>query len=327
MESNRQPLTIDCHVHLLEASVLKACENKTVMSGFGAGARNVRKGGVGPYLAKMLDPLPQLRDMDAAGIDRSLVSSSTVIQGTTWAEPAADLDYCRRVNDCTADWVARYPGRFIGSFVLPLQDLDRSLAELARAVDQLKLQVANVSSNYKGVYMGARYYRPFWGEVQTRDITVWIHPEGVHDMWFQDYALWNSLGQSIEEAKVMSSLVYEGVMTAFPKLKVIMAHGGGYFPHYLGRMDRNAVNRPDTLVGTGGRKPSDFLRSFYYDTCVYDPQVLKVLIDRVGADRLIMGSDYPVGETDPVGFLRSAGLSGADLAGVAGGNAARLIGV
>jgi aminocarboxymuconate-semialdehyde decarboxylase len=321
------PLTIDCHVHMLEAGVLKASENKTVMSGFGAGARNVRAGGVGPFLAKMLDPQAQLHDMDACGIDRSLVSSSTVIQGTTWAEPAADAEYCRRVNDCTAEWVARYPGRFIGSFVLPLQDVKRSLAELERSVDQLKLKVANISSNYKGVYLGASCYGPFWEQVQARDITVWIHPEGVRDMWFQDYALWNSLGQSIEEAKVMSSLIYDGVMTSFPQLKIIMAHGGGYFPHYLGRMDRNAVNRPDTLVNTNGRRPSDFLRSFYYDTCVYDPKVLKVLCERVGADRLVMGSDYPVGEKDPIGFLESAGLAGPDLAQVAGGNAARLLGL
>jgi aminocarboxymuconate-semialdehyde decarboxylase len=77
-------------------------------------------------------------------------------------------------------------------------------------------------------------------------------------------------------------------------LKVVMAHGGGYFPHYMGRLDRNTANRPDTVRHAGGKTPSAFLRSFYYDSCVYDPQVLKVLIERI-ADRLVLGSES-VGE-------------------------------
>jgi aminocarboxymuconate-semialdehyde decarboxylase len=92
-------------------------------------------------------------------------------------------------------------------------------------------------------------------------------------------------------------------------------------------MDRNHVNRPDTVRNTGGRRPSEFLRSFHYDTCVYDPQVLKVLLDRVGADRLVMGSDYPVGEKDPVGFVAQCGVSAAELEMICGGNAARLLGL
>jgi aminocarboxymuconate-semialdehyde decarboxylase len=78
----------------------------------------------------------------------------------------------------------------------------------------------------------------------------------------------------------------------------------------------------------GGRNPSEFLRAFHYDSCVYDPKVLKVLIERIGVDRMVLGSDYPVGERDPVGWLRDeCGLKGADLANIAGGNAARLLGL
>jgi aminocarboxymuconate-semialdehyde decarboxylase len=258
----------------------------------------------------------------------SVVTSSTVLQGTSWADPRTDLELCRRCNDQVAEWVARYPTRFVGSFVLPLQDLERSLGEVERAVTKLKLKVANIGAQYGGAYMGDPGFQPFWEMIEAHDVAVWIHPEGARDPWFQRYALWNSAGQSIEEAKCLTSLIYEGVMYRHPNLKVVIAHGGGYFPHYLGRMDRNTRNRPDTVRNIGGRNPSEFLRSFYYDTCVYDPKVLQVLLDRVGADRLVLGSDYPVGETDPVGWLRdSCGLRGADLARVAGGNAARILGL
>ena len=321
------PLVVDFHVHMLEPEVFKASTNKTVFTGFGATPASAPRPGAQQLMGRMFDPKAEIEDMDVRGIDMSVVSASTVLQGTSWAEPKTDLELCMRCNDQAAAWVAQYPKRFVGSFVLPLQDPKLALQELDRAVTKLGLKVANVSSSYNGIYMGDPMYHAFWEAIQAHDVTVWIHPEGIRDPWFQRYALWNSAGQSIEETKVLASLVYEGVMTKFTKLKVVMAHGGGYFPHYMGRMDRNTANRPDTVRNTDGKKPSEFLRSFYYDTCVYDPQVLKVLLERVGADRLVMGSDYPVGEKDPVGWLRECGVSGADLSKIAGGNAARLLGL
>jgi aminocarboxymuconate-semialdehyde decarboxylase len=321
------PLVVDFHAHMLVKEVFAASTNKTVFTGFGASPAGAPRPGAQQLMGRMFDPVAEIEDMDARGIDVSVVSASTVLQGTSWADPATDLDLCRRCNDQAADWVARFPDRFVGSFVLPLQSLELALPELERAVGTLRLKVANVSSSYNGVYMGDPEFHAFWEAIDECDVPVWIHPEGVRDPWFQRYALWNSAGQSIEETKCMTSLVYEGVMTRFPGLKVVMAHGGGYFPHYMGRMDRNTQNRPDTVRNTGGMTPSAFLRSFHYDTCVYDPRVLKVLLERVGADRLVLGSDYPVGEKDPVGWLRQAGVAGDDLALIAGGNAARLLGL
>ena len=324
--AGRRTVVIDFHAHMLEAEVFKASTNKTVFTGFGATPAAAPRPGAHSLIARMFDPLAEIEDMDARGIDMAVVSASTVLQGTSWADPATDLALCRRCNDQAADWVTRFPSRFIGSCVLPMQDATLASCELERAVQQLGIKVANISSSYNGVYVGDPLFDGFWAAVAAMDVTVWIHPEGVRDPWFQRYALWNSAGQSIEETKAMASLIYEGVMTRHPELKVVMAHGGGYFPHYLGRMDRNTNNRPDTVRNTGGRTPGEFLRSFHYDTCVYDPLVLKALIGRVGVDRLVMGSDYPVGELDPVGWLRSAGVEGEDLAAIAGGNAARLLG-
>ena len=318
---------IDFHCHMLEETVFAASTNRTVFTGFGATPASAPRPGAQGLMGRMYNPADIVADMDARGIDISVVSSSTVLQGSSWAEPAQDLALCRRCNDQAADWVRRYPGRFVGSFVLPMQDVGLAVQELDRCVRELGLRVANLSSSYGGIYLGDPVFMPVWEKLHDADVATWVHPEGVRDPWFQKYALWNSLGQSIEETKCMASLVYEGVMTRLPGVKVVMAHGGGYFAHYMGRLDRNTLNRPDTVRNTGGRSPGELLRSFHYDTCVYDPKVLRVLVERVGVDRLVMGSDYPVGEADPVAWLRQCGLEGDELAAVAGGNAARLLGL
>ncbi len=326
-QPNKPQRVIDFHVHTLEPEVFKASTNKTVFTGFGANPVSEPRPGARALLERMFQPQALIEDMDARGIDMSVITSSTVLQGTSWASAEQDLALCQRCNDQSGAWMAQHPSRFVGSMVLPLQDVGKSLLELQRAQSQLGLGVVNASSNYQGVYLGDEVYMPFWEAVASLGLTVWIHPEGVDDPWFQQYSLWNSLGQSIEETKVMASLIYGGVMERHPDLKVVMAHGGGYFPHYLGRLDRNAVNRPDTVKNLGGKSPRDFLARFHYDTCVYDPKVLNVLLGLVGPERLVMGSDYPVGEKDPVAWLRKAGLNGAQLQAVAGGNAARLLGL
>ncbi len=307
---------------MLDEHVFRASTNKTVFSGFGANPVSEPRPGARELLMRMMRPEAVIEDMDARGIDMAVVTASTVLQGTSWADAQTDLDLCRRCNDTTAEWAAKYPKRFVPSVVLPLQDPDLSIKDLSSQV-----RVVNAGSSYNGIYLGDPVYHRFWERVADIGATVWIHPEGVRDPWFQRYALWNSAGQSIEEAKVMASLIYEGVMHKHPGLKVVIAHGGGYFPHYLGRMDRNHANRPDTVRNTGGKKPSEFLRSFHYDTCVYDPQVLKVLHERVGADRLVMGSDYPVGEKDPVAWIKSQKFSSSETDMICGGNAARLLGL
>ncbi len=321
-------LVIDFHAHMLETEVLAQAQGKTVLSGFGTRPPPIVTGPARTAMfEKMLNPARQVEDMDRLGIDVNVISSSTVIQGTSWADPATELELVRRVNDRAAEWGAAYPQRFIGSFVLPLQDIDRSMREFERAVGELELKVANLGASYGGLYLGHARFHPFWEAAARHDVTVFIHPEGVKDLWFQDFGLWNSVGQPIEEAKVMSSIIYEGIFDRFPGVKVVMAHGGGYLPHYFGRLDRNVTNMPESTRNIG-RKPSDYLASFYYDTCTYNASVIEALVRRVGADRLVMGSDYAVGDPDPIGLVKAAtNIGEAEFRLVTGGTAARLLGL
>ena len=259
----------------------------------------------------------------ASGSTSPVLSLSTVVSGAQWADandrpraqPAAANGPHRRArsSSCRASSVA---------FRSQLQDVALSVTELERCVEELGLGVVNLPAAARGVYLGNPRYFPLWELVAGRRLIAYVHPDGVTDPWFQEYSLWNSVGQPLEEAKVMSSLIYEGVFDRWPDLRIVMAHGGGYLPHYYGRHDRNMANRPETARNITG-KPSDYLARFYYDTCVYVPHILEELVDLVGAGQIVLGSDWPMGGIDPVAFVDGVrNVGAAEAAMIKGGNAA-----
>ena len=274
-----------------------------------------------------MTPQGVIDDMDRLQIDMSVISSATLIEPTYWAEADLALKLSQQLNDTAATWAAHSPKRLIGSFVLPLQDMDLAMKELQRAVNDLGLRVANIPAEVRGIYMGDARFRPFWEATQDLGVVTFMHPDGAKDPWFFQWGMWNSLGQSLEEAKFMASIIYEGILESYPGLKLVMAHGGGYFPHNMGRLDRNVKNAPHSMKNIT-RKPSEYLRNVYYDTCLYDPTVLSALVKVVGPDRLLLGADWPIGEPDPLGFVdRCADLNEADKRMIKGGRTAALIGV
>jgi aminocarboxymuconate-semialdehyde decarboxylase len=297
------PPIVDFHAHVLTYAVLDEAGPRSVASGFGS--RPVRPPAGSPGARSfelMTSPEVQLEDMDAHGIDRHVLAPVTVMQSTSWAEPGVALRLSQALNDETARWVAAHPTRFSGMAALPLQDMHLAIGELRRAVDELGLQVLQLPAQINGVYLGDATLRPLWEAISELGITVFLHPDGTKDLWFQQYAMWNSIGQSIEECKAMASLILEGIFDDFEGLRIVVAHGGGFLPHYASRLDRIAQIRPE--AGRVLRKlPSEYLSDFYYDTCVYEPDILATLIDRVGAGRIVMGSDYPVGGQAPMPFL------------------------
>jgi aminocarboxymuconate-semialdehyde decarboxylase len=182
--------------------------------------------------------------------------------------------------------------------------MDAAMRELEYAVTKLNLRVANVSSEAGGAYIGDAKFREFWEAIIQHNLTVLIHPHGNPDPRLQKFALWNGVGQPIEETMAITSLIYEGIFERYPGVKIVIVHGGGYLPHYTRRLDRNYTMHPASAQNIK-RIPTEYLRCLYYDSCVYGNDVLEALIRRVGADRIVFGTDYPFGEEDPVGNLRS----------------------
>lgn len=310
---------IDFHTHFLERSVFEESHPHSVSSCFGQAMLSPEL----PAFQRMFDPALHIKDMDERGIDVNVLTSADVVQSRAWAAPDQERRMTAVVNQECVRWVEAHPGRFIGTAVLPLGDMRMALDELDWAASA-GLKIVQLPSNYRGDYLGHARFTDLWAMLNDRGMVVFIHPEGVTKMWYQDYALWNSIGQSIEEVKVMSSLIYEGVMDRFPGLKIVMAHGGGYLPHYMGRLDRNVTDKPFTTKNIS-KYPSAYLSDFYYDSCVYDPRTLELLIERVGIERIVLGGDFPVASLNPLDLLARTSLSDEDRARIAGGNASLLL--
>ena len=287
---------IDFHAHFLDRKVAELTGDKTLLSNFGARPSY-------PLHVGMLESEVQIEHMDRCGIDIHVISSPMVIQGTSWAAPELEIDLVRRINDRAADWVAKHPNRLVGTFVLPTSSMKAGLAELARCTEDLGLRILNTSTSIAGHYLGEPEILPLWEAVNERGVLAFVHPEGNPDPWLQKFAMWNSIGQSIEEAKGMASMILGGLIERYPKTRILVAHGGGYFPLYMGRVDRNFTDKPASAENIT-RPPSAYLRNFFFDSCVYSPLSLRFLIEAVGSDRIVVGSDYAVGDMDPLSSLR-----------------------
>jgi aminocarboxymuconate-semialdehyde decarboxylase len=157
---------------------------------------------------------------------------------------------------------------------------------------------------------------------------VLIHPLGfTHPQRMKKFFLANTVGQPLEETLAMLSLIHEGVMERLPRLKVVMAHGGGYLPFYSGRSDSTYRLHP-AMRGRAKRPPSEYVRRFYLDCCVFDRGMIEYLVGRVGAGQVLLGSDYTYRDWDALGMIRgSRKISAEAKERILWRNAARLLGI
>jgi aminocarboxymuconate-semialdehyde decarboxylase len=328
----KKPLTIDIHTHIRVPAVLDyVAKNPNRRKGAGtedwfAGssvANMVGRDRVKSQWRKLTDPRTRLRGMDKMGVDIQVVSSNLP---TTcyWADGATGGKLARLCNDGIAEFVAS-SDRFVGLGSLPLQDMRRTVKEMDRMVKDLGFRGAWIPSMVRAKELGADRLRPLWAKAQELDVPVFVHPLGFSEPdRFKEFYLWNTVGQPLEEALAMSSLIYEGIMDDFPRLKIGICHGGGYLPFYAGRADNVALPKPDGR-NKSDKRPSDYMRRFYYDSIIFNRDMLQFLVRKVGAGQIMMATDYPHGERNPVGFIkRTRGISVADKARILGKNAARL---
>jgi aminocarboxymuconate-semialdehyde decarboxylase len=330
--ARRWTCAIDFHAHLMipEMYEVTAPHSMFVKSnadpGMNEAAKKVVREREAFVVSRMSDTTERIRLMDAMGVDIQVLSSSLVHQCTYWAPPPESLRLESLLNDRMAQVVAANPERFIGLGGVPLHAPALAAAELDRCMTELGLAGVGISTAAGDMELGDHRLRPFWEQAEALGAVVYIHPAGNTGPRFEKWYLWNSIGQAFEEAMAIASLFYEGILDAYPKLKICVSHGGGYMPYYMGRIARNYLEKPATRVNMS-KSPAEYLRMLYFDSCVYETEVLEALVKRVGADRVVLGSDYPVGEPKPIEFVESCALSAQQKENIIGANAARLFGV
>lgn len=333
-KKSRKPLVIDFHCHMRVPEVVEFCKGHgpdarpPAHPRYTDEARRLDAQWNEVHRLRTADLPTRLKVMDEQGVDIQVLTPSGISQYTLWAEPEVSLKWERRLNEGLAEMVASKPDRFVGLGSVPLHAPELAARELERCMTELGLRGVQIPSHAHGMELGDARLEPFWTAAQRLGAAIFLHPAGITEKRYYPYHLWNSLGQPLEEAMGMCSLMYDGVLDAFPKLKICVAHGGGYLPYAAGRVDRNYLEKAHTRVHMK-RSPSEYLkRSFYYDTSVYNLDMLEFLVRKVGASRIIMGSDYPSGEEDPVAFVRNAkNLSAAEKEDILGRNGAKLLGL
>lgn len=325
--------TVDVHAHVLLPEVEALVAGRPALAE--AKALDARRNGPaalavnGPMVRervpRMTDVGLRLAVMDAQGVDVQLVSPSPS-HYHYWADEETAEKVYRLANEATAMHCSTAPDRLRGLGLVPLQHPEQTVRALEHALEQGLLGV-EISSHAPGRELSDPAYEPLWSRAEETGAILFLHPFGCTlderlDQWY----LSNTVGQPTENAVALSHLIFSGVLDRHPELRLIAAHGGGYLPTHLGRSDHAWSARSDAGANCA-HLPSSYLRRLYFDSLVHDPHVLRELIRVAGAERVLLGSDFPfdMGTEDPVGALRAARLLDADFHAVRGGNAAALL--
>jgi len=239
----------------------------------------------------MTDPARRIEDMDRVGIDVEVLSLST--PNVYFAPPERQAEVARLVNDAYADLAARYPTRFKGFASIPMDDADAALRELDRTQGELRMNGVIVLSNINGRALTDPRYRPFFAECDRRRVCVFIHPMiPAAAEPFAEYVLGPIIGFPFDTTLAVARLCYAGVFRELPNIRWILGHLGGAVPYLMERMDNGYRDFAECRVNID-ELPSVYLKRLYYDTVSFSAPSLRLAHQVVGADHLVMGSDYP----------------------------------
>jgi aminocarboxymuconate-semialdehyde decarboxylase len=250
--------------------------------------RGARFFGVTPA---MTDPAQRLADMDRVGIDVEVLSVST--PNVFFAEGAAQADVARLVNDAYAELIAQHPKRFKGFASIPMDAPDAALRELDRALGELKLNGVVLLSNIRGRALTDPSYRPFFEEANRRRVCIFLHPMiPVTSEVFNEYVLGPLVGFPFDTSLAVARMCFRGIFRDFPDIRWVIGHLGGAIPYLMERLDNGYRDFAECREHIDAL-PSTYLKTLHYDTVSFSGPALRMVREMVGADHMVMGSDYP----------------------------------
>ncbi|HEV8472200.1 MAG TPA: amidohydrolase family protein [Methylomirabilota bacterium] len=276
------------------------------------------------------NPARRLEDMDRVGIDVQALSPPPVMF-CYWADAKATQEFARLQNASVAEIVARHERRFVGMATVPLQDPELAIAELRHARERLGLRAVEIGTCPGGRDFDDPALFDFFAACAELEVAVLVHPAaplvGLDRM--RKYYFPLIVGNPLETALAISTLIFGGVLERLPRLRICFAHGGGAFPFTLARLNHGWRVRPEGPAAIP-REPREYARRIFVDSLTLGAANLRFIVGELGLDRVVIGSDYPfdMGCDDPVAFVTDAGVGAAASAAILdGANAARFLGL
>jgi len=321
-------MIIDTHAHVVPQSMLDALRGEprlfpsVRLDAGGAMPRLAFAGGPpGRPIQPRLADLARRRDwLRAAHVDHQLVGGWTDVYGYELAGAEA-ADWARFYNEHMQRDATGLPA-LSALATVPLQDGALAARVLDEALDS-GFKGAMIATQPKGVggNLDDPDLDPFWEVASARGAAIFVHPHYIcGDERLAGYDLVNAVGRLADSTVAIARLLFSGHLTRFPGMTLVLSHGGGALPYALGRLKRNHAIHPDYA------DPQDGFRRLCFDTVLFEPRALRFLCDVVGADKVMLGSDFPfgIGDLEPCGIVERTPLTAEERDAILGGNAARV---
>jgi aminocarboxymuconate-semialdehyde decarboxylase len=323
---------LDCHSHVIPAGMLTTAvpqDWRPELSRVdGRTAVSFRGRTLNSVTGEFADIAVMLEQAKAAGVTHLLLSP-WILLIPVQAEPDLAVRICRVQNESLAQAAAEAPpGQVLGLGAVPLADPALAVAELEYLMGLPGLRGVEVPASVAGSYLGEDRFTPFWEAAEATGAMVFVHPTttGLGLPALDQHYLWNSVGNPLETAIAAAQLVVSGVLERYPRLVVVLAHGGGALLTLRGRLRHAFAVRPEASADTA-TAPDVLLRRLYFDSLTHDQAVLADLVAFAGPEHVLLGSDRPfdMGSERPADEVAALGLSPADEQLILGGNSSRLL--
>jgi len=321
----------DVHSHVIAESLLARFSRNRDFGFEDAGGGVYTVPGYGPLDWGLYRHDRRLQSLAERNIELQIVSPLPYF--LNWSGGAADVEFARIINASTAECVAGSSGRFRGLAALPLGEPDKAVAELDRALEEHEFVGVALGSHGGGAPLDAPQFEPLWAAFERRGLLLFMHPNDAEQLerW-QDFTLNTVLAWPNETTLAVARLIYRGVLERYPDLQLVLAHGGGNLAFMQGRLDLGYhapryEHNPECHAHIT-RAPSEYFKRLYFDTAVGGREQLRFLINLVGADRVLFGSDDPFEIADADGTMALpliGSLEASEAEMIGGGNLRRII--
>lgn len=323
---------VDIHTHFMPRKVIDevrsgdALDNVTIQRRDGKEWVVHRQGHRYPLAPEFWDLEAKLQQMDRLGIDISVLSIAPSLL-FYWLEAGPAQEFCQRANNALAEFVSQSDGRLYGLAAVPLQDPEAAVAELRRAVLDLGFKGTQIGTTMEGIPLDDPRFDTFFATAEELDVPVILHPYYVAGKRaeFSEFYMINLISYPLSTGMAASRLILSGFLDRHPDLKLVLVHGGGFMPFQVGRLDHGFRVRAETKANIDS-PPSSYLRRFHYDTITHASVPLKFLVELVGADRVVLGTDIPFDMADLrfLEYLAAAEFDEQTLQAINGGNSSHL---